>query len=195
VNLGEQALEDEINRLCAVGRHSDALEVYGRTIEEQEKKVRSGQDREVALRRLALRLERFAWLLAHCPDARSRDTKIAIKHATRATQLQPEVGNHWYTLAMVQYRNRDWQDSQASLEKVRAREGGFDPSCWFLNAMNRHQLKEKEGARAALRRGVESMQEQDRKAAGNVQLLLQYELARPALEDLRREAESLIGTE
>src|SRR5262249_36203081 len=156
-------------------------DVYARRVEEQEEQVRSGQDREAAARVLAYRLHRFAWFLAHCPDGRVRDTKAAVRRARRATELQPEGGDYWYTLALVQHRNGEWRDSQASLEEVKRREGEFDASAWFLSAMNLQRLKRREEAKAALRKGVEWMDERQRQAEDNALLRFQYERMRPAL--------------
>jgi tetratricopeptide (TPR) repeat protein len=190
--LRDQALQEEVTKLCQAERFADAGDLWLRSIEEQEERVRSGKDRDAAVRHLAYRLERFAWFLAHCPDRRVRDTKAAVKHARRATELQTDVGDYWYTLAMVQYRNGDWRDSLAALEKVKAKEGELVASGWFLSAMDLHQLKRREEARAALRKGVEWIDERRRQAENNALLRFQYEMMRPAIEALRREAENLI---
>jgi tetratricopeptide (TPR) repeat protein len=188
----EQAHLEEIDKLCAAERYADAFDVCAKGIAEQEERVRSDKDREAAVRRLAYRLDRFAWLLTHCPDGRVRDTKAAVKQARRATELQADVADYWYTLAMVQYRNRDWRDSLASLEQMKAREGGLDASGWFLIAMDRHQLKQREEARAALRKGLAWIEEQKRKTEEDALLRFRLEMARPAIDALRREAEALI---
>jgi tetratricopeptide (TPR) repeat protein len=188
----EQALQEELTRLCDAQRFADAIDLCTRGVEEEEAQVRSGKDRDAAVRRLAYRLDRLAWLLAHCPDERVRDTRAAVKHARRATEVQPDVGEYWYTLAMVQYRHGAWRDSLASLDQVKAREGGFDASDWLLVAMNRHQLKQRGEARAALRQAAEWMREQQRKAEDNPLLRYQYEMMRPSIESLKREAEGLI---
>jgi tetratricopeptide (TPR) repeat protein len=190
--LREQALQEELARLSRAERFADALELLQRGIDEQEEQARSGQDRAAAMRRLAARLDRLAWFLAHCPDARVRDTAAAVRRARRAAELQPEVGDYWYTLATAQYRNGDWRDSLASLEKVKAREGAFDASAWLLAAMGRQRLGQREEARAALRQAGEWVEEQQRKAEGNALLRLQFEMMRPSIEALRREAEGLI---
>jgi tetratricopeptide (TPR) repeat protein len=190
--LREQAQEEEVTRLCAARRFADAADLYRRGVTEQEEQVRSGKDHDAAVQRLASRLERSAWFLAHCPDEDVRDTKAAVKHATRAAQLQPDVGDYWFTLAVVQYRNRDWRDSLASLERVRTRDGGFSASAWLVAAMDRYQLGQKEEARAALRSAREWMRERERKAEDDAVLRFQYELMRPGIESLRREAENLI---
>jgi tetratricopeptide (TPR) repeat protein len=190
--LWEQVFQEDITKLCDAQRFADAVDRYQRSIEEQEEQLRSGKDRDAVARRLAYRLHRLAWLLAHCPDERVRDTKAAVKHARRATELQPDVGPPRYTLAVAQYRNGDWRDSLASLENGKVREGGFEGLVLLLIAMNRHQLKQHDEARAALRQAVEWMEEQQRKAEGNPTLRYQYERMRPSIESLKREAENLI---
>jgi tetratricopeptide (TPR) repeat protein len=190
--LREQTFFDEVSKLCDAQRFADAVDHCLRGIEDLEEQVHSGKAFDPAGRRLAYRLDRFAWLLGQCPDERTRDTKAAVKHARRATQLQPDVGDYWYTFAMVQYRNGDWRDSLVSLEKVKDKEKGYDASAWLLVAMNRHQLKQREEARAALRKAVEWIEEQQREAEGNALLRIRLEMSRPAIESLRREAESLI---
>jgi tetratricopeptide (TPR) repeat protein len=188
----EQDLQEEVNRLCMAERYADAIDLCERKIAEQEEQVRSGKDRGAAARRLAFRLDRLAWFLAHCPDGRCRDTKAAVKRARQATQLQPDVAEYWYTLATVQYRNRDWPESLASLEQVKARNGDFDAVDWLLIAMNRHQLRQRAEARTALRKAVEWFDERKRQAEDNPVLRFQLETMRPAIEALRREAENLL---
>jgi tetratricopeptide (TPR) repeat protein len=188
----EEDLREEIRRLCAAGRFADAAATWARCIEEQEELLRAGTDREAVSRRLAGRLTQSAWFLAHCPDGRVRDTKAAVKRARRATELQPEVAEHWYTLATVQYRNRDWGGSLKSLEQLKAREGEHDGSDWLLIAMNRYQLGQRKEARDAFQKAVEWIEERQRQGEDNAVLRLQYEMMRPGLESLRREAEDLL---
>jgi tetratricopeptide (TPR) repeat protein len=190
--MHELALQEEIARLCGAERFAAAIDLCLRSVEEQEEQVRSGKDRDAAVRRLAYRLDRFAWFLAHCPDGRVRDTKVAVGYARRATELQPDVADYVYTLAIVQYRNGDWRGSLASLEKMKAKGGELDASDWFLVAMNRQQLQQRDEARVALRKAVEWIEELQRKAEGNALLRFRYEMMRPGIEALRREAESLI---
>jgi tetratricopeptide (TPR) repeat protein len=190
--LREQSHQQEIDKLCAAQRFADAAGVYARGVADQEDRVRSGQDREAAVRSLAARLDHYARFLAHCPDVRVRDTKAAVAHARRATELQAAEGNYWYTLAMVQYRNGDWRDSQASLEQVKAREGEFGATAWFLAAMNLHRLKRPDEARAAFQKAVGWIDERRRQARDNAVLQFQYELMRPTIEALQREAEQLL---
>ena len=110
--------------------------------------------------------------------------------------LRPDVADYWYTLAMVQYRNGTWQGSLASLEALKARQGGeFGASDWLLSAMDLYRLNRENEARAAVAKAVEWIEERRRKAAGNALLRMEYELMRPALEALLREAQNLINGE
>jgi tetratricopeptide (TPR) repeat protein len=190
--LRAQAAQEEFNRLYEAKRFADAAALCRKGIDEQEERVRSGKDRDAAARRLASLLNQFAWFLAHCPDERVRDTKGAVRQARRATELQPDAGRYGYTLALVQYRNGDWRDSLASLEKVKARAGELDAYGWFLSAMDLQQLKQGDEARAALRKGVQWIDETKRKAEGDPLVRVQYEAMRPDVEAMRREAEDLI---
>jgi tetratricopeptide (TPR) repeat protein len=190
--LREHSFQDEISKLQDAHRFGDALALSLRGIEEQQKQLGNAKDREAAEHWLAFRLNRFAWEFAHCPDERLRDTKAAVERAREATKLQPENGNNWYTLAMVQYRNRDWEASLRSLDAVKAKENEFDASAWLLVAMNRHQLKQPKDARAALKKADEWMEEQKRLAEDNAVLRFRLETIRPAIESLRKEAVMLI---
>jgi tetratricopeptide (TPR) repeat protein len=190
--LGDQDLADDIAKLFMVGRFADAADRWLQSVRQAEDQVHEGRDREVAVRRLAFRLDRYAWFLAHCPDERVKETRGAVKLARRATELQPDVGDYRFTLAMVQYRNDNWRDSLASLEKLKAQERGLDASGWFVSAMDLHQLGQKEDARAALRKGVEWIEERQRQAERDAMLRFQDELARPAVEALQREAENVL---
>ncbi len=192
VRQQEKEFQEEISRLCTAERFADALDLWEQSIEEQEEQLRTSKDREAAVRRLAYRVDRFAWFLAHCPDGRMRDTKAAVKRAQQATRLQPEVEEYWYTLAMVQYRNGNWQDSLESLEQMKTRTGEFQAIDWLLVAMNQHHLKQRGAARTALRKAVEWMAERKRQAEDNEVLRFRYELMQPAIEELRREAEKLL---
>jgi|GEM_PF-2302801 len=190
--LRERAHREAIDRLTSAGRWADAEAAHRRGITEQEERAKAGPDREVATRILADRLERFAWFLAHCPSPSVRDTKAAVRHARRATELQPAATAYWFTLAVTQNRNGDWRDSQASLGELTNRAGALDGGGWFLTAMNLHHLRQPAEARAAFQKGVEWTAERQRQAEGDPVLRFQFELMRPALEALRREAERLL---
>src|SRR5207244_12342016 len=53
--LRERALHEEVGRLCGADRYAEALEVYRRAIEDQEKQVETSPNRDAAVRRLAYR--------------------------------------------------------------------------------------------------------------------------------------------
>jgi len=191
--LHEQAFQDEIDKLNRAGRFADAIDLFARSIKEQEERVDAGKGLDTAVPSLASRLSRFASFLAHCPDKRLRDTKAAVGYARKATSLRSDVGDYWYTLAMVQYRNGDWRDSLASLETLKARQGELDASDWLLTAMNLHRLKRKEEARSAVATALQWMEERSRKAEGDALQRLEYEMMRPTVEALLREAQNLIN--
>jgi tetratricopeptide (TPR) repeat protein len=189
----EQELLQEYERLVKAKRYADASELWQKRVEEQEALLRTGQDREATVRRLSYRLDRYAWYLAHCPDKHVRDTKAAVRRARRATDLQPDSGEYWYTLALVQYRNGEWTDSLKSLEQVKAKDGEFTASDWFLTAMNRYQLKQRKEAREAFQKADDWVEERKRQAEDNAVLRFQYEMMRPNLDTQRREAEDLLN--
>lgn len=185
--LHEQEFEEGIERLTSAQRFGDVIEAYRRGIAELE-----GRTGESAKQRLARRLDGFAWLLTHCPVERLRDLPTALGHARRATELVPGSAAHWYTLAIVAYRNAAWQDSLAALEREEAIVGSSDPGDCFLRAMILFRLGQRDAAAAALRRGKEMVDELERRAGQNPVLRLQHDLIRPAMEALRQEAEALL---
>jgi tetratricopeptide (TPR) repeat protein len=193
--LRERAFEEEINKLGRAGRFADAIDLFKRSIKEQDERARSGKDRDAALPSLAYRLDRLAWFLAHCPDRHLRDTKAAVEYARRATGLRSDVVDYWYTLAMVQYRQGDWRESLAALDRVKAKQGELDASDWLLSAMDLHRLNRQEEARAAMQKAIDWMGARSRKAAGDPLLRMENEMMWPAIEALLREAKDLIDGE
>jgi tetratricopeptide (TPR) repeat protein len=193
--LHDQAFQEQINKLTRTNRFADAIGLFARSIKEQEERARSPKDQETAVPSLASRLDRFAWLLAHCPDRRLRDTKTAVEHARRATGLRSDVGDYWYTLAMVQYRNGDWMDSLATLDRLKVAQGELDACDWLLSAMNLHRLDRRAEAGDAMRKANAWIDERSRKAEGDPILRMEYEMMWPAIETLLREAKGLIEGE
>jgi tetratricopeptide (TPR) repeat protein len=187
-----QAFLAEIDKLARGRRFADVSALFARGIEEQDKRVRSGIDLELAVPSLAYRLERFAWFLAHCPDDKVRDTKAAVLHARKAAELRSDVPDYWYTLAVVHYRNGDWRDSLASLDNAKVTQGDFDACEWLVSALNLYRLNRQSEARAAVRKAGEWIDERTRKA-DDARLRIEYELMRPAIEGLMREARQLFG--
>jgi serine/threonine protein kinase/WD40 repeat protein len=93
-------------------------------------------------------LNHLAWLLATCPDGKSRDPGRAVELAARACQLTPHDGNAWNTLGVAQYRADDWKAAVVTLAKSTELLDGKQLSfnAFFL-AMAHWQLGNKEEAR------------------------------------------------
>ncbi|KAJ3062107.1 hypothetical protein HK102_008877, partial [Quaeritorhiza haematococci] len=190
--LHEEALEREVESLLKQKRYADAVALWTRGVEEQEEKSRTGQDPVQALASLAYRLDRLAWLLAHCPERGGRDTKAAVAKARRATELRPDVGSYWRTLALVQYRNADLAECLATLDRTKGEAGELDATGWFVSAMAMHRLGRKDDARAAFGKAVEWLKAALHQAEDDALLRFEFELMRPALEALHREAEAVL---
>jgi tetratricopeptide (TPR) repeat protein len=193
--LRNQTFRVEIDKLQRASRFADSFALFSREIEGLERRVREGKELDLAVPSLASRLNGFAWFLAHCPDGHVRDTNAAVAHARRAAELRPSEEDCWYTLALAQYRNGDWRDSIATLEKLKAIMGEFGATEWLVSCMNLHQLGRKEEARTALRKARQWIEEQTRKAETDLRLRVEFELARPAIDSLLEEATRLLGGE
>jgi tetratricopeptide (TPR) repeat protein len=191
VTVREQSHQKAIDKLCDAQNFAEAVALFRRGIAEAEEQLHAGNDRELAAAFLAYRLERFAWFLGHNPMV--QDTKAAVGYARRATELQPAVGNYRFTLGMVQYRNGDWLESLASLEKLRTMEGAQDGYGLLLIAMNRHRLGQRPEAVNGLRAAVEWINKRRQEAEKDAVLSFSFEKARPSLDALRQEAENLIN--
>jgi tetratricopeptide (TPR) repeat protein len=193
--LRDQVFQDEVEKLARAERFFEMVDLFTRDIEARDRHLRAGKDVELALPILAHRLDRLAWILAHCPNRQVRDTKAAVEYARRATELYPKNDDFWYTLGMVQFRNSDWKDSLATLDRLKSTENRLGAHAWLVSAMNLHRLARVEEARAALRKANDWMDSQERKAQADVQIRLEYELIRPSLERLLQEARELLAGE
>lgn len=190
--MHERMNQAQLDKLFAEKRYADAQEQYMLGIKEWEDRFRADKSSDPVKRMLAYKLDRFAWFLAHCPDARIRDTKAAVKHARRAADLQPAVGDFWYTLAMVQYRNGEWHDCRESLDQLKEKERELDGPSLFLLSMTQHQLKQIPESKATFRKAQNWVEDRKRQAESDPVKRLQFELQRPAIDLLRREAEFLL---
>jgi WD40 repeat protein len=99
----------------------------------------------------------LAWLLATCQESRFRDADQAVRLATKAVELAPNVGNFWNTLGVANYRAGKWKAAIGALEKSMALRKGGDSEDWFFLAMAHWQLNKKEKARAWYDKAVEWM--------------------------------------
>jgi tetratricopeptide (TPR) repeat protein len=190
--LQDRAFRNEVGKLDKAGKYVEIITIYRRSIQEQETRLKTSKDPELSGSILAYRLDRFAWFLAHCPVKRLRDTKASVEHARRAASLQPDAVNYWYTLAMVQYRNGDWQDSLKTLGTVKAKQGEFQAIDWLLSALNLHRLGRKQEAREAMDYAMAWMQERNQKAENDPALQYENQMMWPAVESLLREAQGLM---
>jgi serine/threonine protein kinase/Flp pilus assembly protein TadD len=72
---------------------------------------------ELAGPKNALVHNNLAWLLATCPDVKSRDPVQAVALAKRAVELAPNSGNYWNTLGTALYRTGDPKGAIAALKR------------------------------------------------------------------------------
>jgi tetratricopeptide (TPR) repeat protein len=100
----------------------------------------------------------FAWLLATCPEPKLRDSRRAVEHAEKAVQLAPKQGNYWNTLGAARYRNGEWKEALAALEKSMELGQGGDPHDWFFMAMSQWQIGQQDEARKWHDRAVQWME-------------------------------------
>ncbi len=190
--LRSRAFHQEVDKFLRNEQFREAIDFLKRSIKELEDRVNNGKDLETAVPALAYRLNRLAWLLAHCPDEHVRDTKASVKYARQAVNARGDVAEFWHTLAIVQYRNGDWRDSLSSLEECKAMQGELDASDWLLSAMNLFRLNRMKEAESAILKSDQWMREAGRKAENDAMSRLEYESMRTSVEALRREAQALM---
>jgi serine/threonine protein kinase/WD40 repeat protein/tetratricopeptide (TPR) repeat protein len=94
-----------------------------------------------------VRLNKEAWRLLTGP-ASERDAALALKLAQRATKLAPNEAMHVNTLGVAQYRNRQYREALATLERSLALSNGkWDAFDLFFLAMCHQKLGEPKKAR------------------------------------------------
>ncbi len=102
----------------------------------------------------AFQYNNVAWNLATGPLA-SRDPAQALVLARKAVALSPEDTIYLNTLGVAQYRNGNYADAIATLEKsLAASNGNTDGFDLFFLAMARHRLGQIAQARADFDRAV-----------------------------------------
>jgi tetratricopeptide (TPR) repeat protein/serine/threonine protein kinase len=112
-------------------------------------------------------LNSLAWTLATAPDARLRNSALALELAQKVVELEPKNGFYWQTLGVAQYRAAEWKAAIAALERVRELGSAGDSLEWFPLAMANWQLDNKDEARKWYAKAVEWM---DANAPTNEQL-------------------------
>ena len=126
--------------LAARDRWEDAAAAYRIAIEAASKEVGQTPGSAMACNNLA-------WLLATCPAVKFRDATRAVELAKQAVALAPQVGNHWNTLGVAQYRAGDCLAAIESLTKSMELRKGGDAFDWFFLAMAHWQEDHHEEAR------------------------------------------------
>jgi tetratricopeptide (TPR) repeat protein len=92
-------------------------------------------------------LNKLAWLLASCPEAKFRDPARAVAAAKKAVAAAPRQGGYWNTLGVAHYRAGDGKAAAAALEKSVALRHGGDGFDFLFLAMVRWQLGDQVDAR------------------------------------------------
>jgi tetratricopeptide (TPR) repeat protein len=103
----------------------------------------------------ALAHNNLAWILATCPDPKTRNPAQAVALATKSVGLAPAGMNqepdlkdrNWNTLGVALYRAREWEASVAAVEKSMSIRRGGDSFDWFFLAMAHWQLGDQQQAR------------------------------------------------
>jgi tetratricopeptide (TPR) repeat protein len=96
----------------------------------------------------------LSWRLSTAADPANRDSERAVEVATVATELRPDVANHWSNLGVAQYRAGNWQAAVEALEKVDVMIEGGDRIHRMFFAMAHWQLGDKERARRLYAQGA-----------------------------------------
>jgi Tfp pilus assembly protein PilF len=89
----------------------------------------------------------MAWSLLSNPDRSFRHPQVAVELAERAIAARPADGMIWNTVGIARYRNGEWKEAAAALDKSMALRNGGDAGDWFFVAMCHWQLGEKDEAR------------------------------------------------
>ena len=121
----------------------------------------------------------YAWFLATCPQVEFRDPAKSIELAQGAVSLAPEQGEYWNTLGVARYRDRQWSEALAALDRSCKLGGGGNAFDFFFMAMAHHQLGQKDKAQLFFTKAI---RESDSGAT----------LIEP-IHHLRQEADSIAG--
>jgi tetratricopeptide (TPR) repeat protein len=106
----------------------------------------------------------LAWHLAARPDPRLSDYKRALELTKRAVEQGPDSGYIWNTLGLAHYRNGNWREAVATLEKSMQQGEGGDSFDRVLLAMAHWQLGNKDEARRWYSSAVRWMEENEQHA-------------------------------
>jgi tetratricopeptide (TPR) repeat protein len=129
-----------------MGLHRQALEDYDRMGE------LAGTDANF--------LNNLAWHLATAGEPALRDPARAVRWASEAVSLKPEVRSYQNTLGVARYRAGEYQAAISALETSMKLGGGGDSFDWFILAMVYCQLGDIDEARRWQGRAIEWMDSQ-----------------------------------
>jgi len=99
----------------------------------------------------------MALLLANARDPKFRDPVRALQMAKRATDLLPQEASFWTGLGLANLRAGDSEAAVKALDRAVQLSQGGDGFDWFLYAMARWQLGQKDEARQWYERAVQWM--------------------------------------
>ncbi len=85
--------------------------------------------------RSAERHDEYAWVVALAPGLSPRDYVVAVQHARKAVELEPEDGDVYSTLALAEYRAGHWAESIAAAHRSEALIKEGHPVNWFILAL------------------------------------------------------------
>jgi len=106
---------------------------------------------------LAMRVEQLAFLLTNAPVPELRDPQRALRLAKHAVELAPERDEYRVTLAGAHYHSGDYQACCEVLESFLPSSSDDAQQGYFLLAMARWQLGQKQQALECYRQGVDWM--------------------------------------
>ena len=112
-------MHNQAVRITERGRFAEADKLARETLDTCRRKL-GAKDSQTLLttRLLALIVTSWSWKLATDADPSRHNLEKAVELGLEATQLQPDVPNHWSNLGVARYRAGQWQASVESLEKA-----------------------------------------------------------------------------
>ncbi len=133
-------------------------------------------------------------ILSSRPDEQRRDVRRAAELAGQAVEIDPQISDHWTALGVARFRQEQWTDARAALEKSLKLEtfqgsGSEEALDCFVLAMCYERLAQHEDALFCYELGAVWMENYQRHTAA---LILPWRTEVPLL-DLRAEAEALLG--
>ena len=110
------------------GKYAQAEALYTQTLGLYRESLQAKPDRPGLL-------NDFAWYLVTVPDPRQRRPQEALQLARRAVKGAPENAAYYNTLGLAEYRNGQWDEAVAALNKSAEMNKGSDPTDFLFLAM------------------------------------------------------------